>query len=86
MVEEIGKQTLRVFDGSDGVQGVVKLEEAGSRDNTKNICVGVGFARRGIFCEAVNRNDPFGQLYQFGVKQACQRVNIKVGHDIFIKE
>ena len=44
MIEEIGKQALRVFNGSDGVEGVVELEEAGSGDNAENVGVGVGFA------------------------------------------
>lgn len=44
MVEEIGKQSLRVFDGADGVEGIVKLEEAGSGDNAEYIGVGVSFA------------------------------------------
>ena len=44
MIEEIGKQALRVFNRADSVQGVVELEETGSRDNAEHVCVGVGFA------------------------------------------
>ena len=86
MIEEIGEQALRVFNGADGVKGVIKLEEAGSRDNAKDICVRISFTRRGVFGEAINRNYTFGQFHEFGVKQAGERVHIKVGHDILIKE